>query len=66
MITAEQFEAAVGQPPKDDDLERCNCPKAGQHRHMNCGWNHEKRLPVFMAGAEKGEQVSQKSGLSGV
>jgi len=48
-ITAEQFKEATGQDPIQDDLERCNCPKAGQLGHYDCGWNHEQNLPQFMA-----------------
>ncbi len=40
MITAEQFKEATGHEPFNDDLERCNCEKAGQLLHMSCGWNH--------------------------
>lgn len=28
-ITAEQFAEATGRQPENDDLERCNCDKAG-------------------------------------
>ena len=52
-ITEEQYIKATGQQPRDDDLERCNCPKAGQSGHGSCGWNHKANLPVFMVGPEK-------------
>lgn len=45
VITAEEYEEAVGRPPVDDDLDRANCPKAGELGHMMCGWNHELNLP---------------------
>ena len=51
-ITPEYFEEATGRKPERDDLERCNCPLAGQHLHMSCGWNHQADLPVFQAGPE--------------
>lgn len=51
-ITAKMFEAATGEPPRDDDLERCNCPVTGIPGHYNCGWNWKQNLPVFMAGPE--------------
>ena len=51
-ITAELFYQHVGHEPQDDDLERCNCAKAGQQGHMQCGWNRLLNLPVFMAGLE--------------
>ena len=52
LITEEQFEQAVGRTPEQDDLERCNCSRAGEIMHTQCGWNHVKNLPVFMVGAE--------------
>lgn len=48
LITVEQFIEAVGRPPQQDDLERCNCPKAGQPGHWQCGWHKDANLPVFM------------------
>jgi len=54
-ITAEQFKKATGQDPIQDDLERCNCPKAGQLGHYSCGWNHEQNLPQFMAKPKENE-----------
>ena len=47
-ITKKKFTAATGSEPKDDDLERSNCPMAGQTGHYFCGWNAEKDLPRFM------------------
>lgn len=52
-ITAEQFKAATGHEPVLDDLERCNCTKAGQMGHQMCGWNRALNLPVFMSEPEK-------------
>ncbi len=52
-ITRTDFVAHVGREPKDDDLERCNCPKAGQLGHQACGWDEETQLPVFMVGFYK-------------
>ena len=49
-ITAEEFEKATGHPPVQDDLERCNCDKAGQMGHWQCGWDEERNLPVFVTG----------------
>lgn len=50
LITAEIFEAATGYPPQDDDLERCNCSRAGEFMHSCCGWNEEKNKPQFSVG----------------
>lgn len=53
-ITRERFVNSVGREPEADDLDRCNCPSVGEIGHALCGWNHEKNLPVFMAGPEQG------------
>ena len=53
MITAEQYEKATGEKPENDDLERCNCQRAGMPGHYSCGWNYRENLPVFMAGPEE-------------
>lgn len=49
-ITAERFEKAAGHPPVQDDLERANCPKAGQPMHVACGWcrKHDKPMAECM------------------
>ena len=52
-ITAEYFEKATGYPPEQDDLDRCNCEKAGQIGHFSCGWDDEHDLPVFQTGIRK-------------
>lgn len=48
MITAEMFKEVTGCEPVNDDLERCNCPEAGNVGHYHCGWNYTKNLPQFM------------------
>ena len=53
MITAEQYKQATGEAPENDDLERCNCQRAGTPGHFSCGWNSRANLPVFMAGPDK-------------
>ena len=50
MITAEQFEKAVGRPPENDDLDRCNCPNEGEFAHFACGWCKECQQPRFICG----------------
>lgn len=55
-ISAEKYEHATGHPPERDDLERCNCDKAGQPGHTQCGWNNHADLPVFMAGVETNKE----------
>lgn len=49
-ITREDFIAATGREPINDDLERCNCEKAGTHMHEFCGWDHEQNRPQFEVG----------------
>jgi hypothetical protein len=49
-ISVEKFIEAVGHPPEEDDLERCNCPKAGQVMHWQCGWCPEHDKPRFLCG----------------
>jgi hypothetical protein len=46
-IDAKTFKRATGFAPKDDDLERCNCKKAGEITHSMCGWDYERNLPNF-------------------
>lgn len=47
-ITAEMFKKATGEEPRDDDLRRCNCARAGESGHEFCGWNYQANLPCFM------------------
>jgi len=47
-ITAEDFERATGHAPEQDDLERCNCDKAGQLGHDFCGWSETYGKPNFL------------------
>lgn len=51
-ITAEYFEQATGYAPVQDDLERSNCPKAGQMGHAYCGWCDKCNRPVFACGCD--------------
>jgi hypothetical protein len=37
MITADDFKRSTGYEPEQDDLERANCPLAGQPGHVWCG-----------------------------
>lgn len=53
-ITAEYFMQATGRAPEDDDLERCNCAKAGQMGHFSCGWNYTLNAPCFEVGQDQG------------
>ena len=46
-ITADMFESMTGHAPVQDDLERCNCKKAGAIGHWSCGICAKHKLPVF-------------------
>ena len=63
MITAAKFKKATGHAPKDDDLERCNCPRAGEIGHASCGWDHDMGQPEFIAQAIRlKEQIALQRG----
>jgi hypothetical protein len=47
-ITHDVFLEKTGHVPQDDDLERCNCLKAGEPLHEFCGWCEECDQPKFM------------------
>jgi hypothetical protein len=46
MIDANRFREMTGREPENDDLDRCNCQKAGTVGHLCCGVC-EHNLPVF-------------------
>lgn len=52
-ITETLFTACTGRKPVEDDLERVNCPHAGEVGHWSCGWNWVLSAPVFEVGSEK-------------
>lgn len=55
VITAEIFKDATGREPRQDDLERCNCPHVGGKHwwdHTFCGWNYHRNLPMFESNKE--------------
>lgn len=56
MITKYLFKKATGFAATQDDLERCNCKKAGKPGHNQCGWNKKKNMPVFMVGKGNGKK----------
>ncbi len=58
-ITAEQFKEATGHEPVNDDLERCNCPRAGLIGHLCCGWDYEENLPRFMTKPHKFRELDK-------
>lgn len=49
-ITEQYFIEKTGRVPVDDDLERCNCPQAGEIGHSCCGWCEEHQKPIFECG----------------
>lgn len=46
-ISAEHFARVMGRQPHLDDLERSNCPHAGEIGHWSCGWDWHLDRPVF-------------------
>lgn len=52
-VTLEMFKKAMGRDPWNDDLERCNCPRAGEVGHWDCGWDEVANRPCFAGGARK-------------
>lgn len=50
MKTAEEFKAATGHEPAQDDLERANCTQAGTPGHWGCGWCPDCNKPRFTCG----------------
>ena len=49
-ITTEHFERSTGHAPQDDDMERANCPHAGEATHTMCGWDYLRDMPKFIPG----------------
>jgi hypothetical protein len=47
VITREKWLEVMGREPENDDLERANCPRAGEPGHFECGWDHEVDEPRF-------------------
>jgi hypothetical protein len=35
----------------NDDLDRCNCPHAGDVGHYSCGWDSAANKPEFETGS---------------
>lgn len=52
IITEEMFKAAMNVDPVRDDLERCNCERAGELGHLCCGWNYKLNVPMFVDNRE--------------
>jgi hypothetical protein len=47
LMDSHEFEERVGSAPEQDDLERANCPLAGQWGHLQCGICQMHGLPRF-------------------
>jgi len=43
-----QYKDMTGQENSQDDLDRVNCPHAGEIGHKNCGWCWECGTPAFL------------------
>ncbi len=49
-VDADEFERMTGFAPDGDDLERTNCPMAGEAAHMMCGICPPCGKPRFVCG----------------
>lgn len=47
-MTREEFIAAVGREPEQDDLDRANCELAGAIGHWSCGVCPTHGAPEFV------------------
>ena len=62
MITLEKYIEAMGSPPPYNNLERCNCPNAGEPGHRYCGWCPDHDKPRAMCGCQlKWKETTTKS-----
>ena len=61
-ITEAYFLIRVGRPACDDDLDLCNCARAGQTGHTRCGWDWATNKPRFIALDEESRRKYAKSG----
>ena len=52
-VNDEIFKHFTKSDPSDDDVERCNCTKAGSVGHFSCGWCASCCRPVFICGHRK-------------
>jgi hypothetical protein len=49
-MTAETFQERFGEAPIEDDLDRVNCPEAGQPAHQQCVVCEFHQKPRFACG----------------
>lgn len=59
-ITKEYFTETLGRHPIEDDLERVNCPYAGELGHEHCGWNKLQNKPAYQVTTAPNEQLVNK------
>lgn len=64
-ITREKFIEAVGREPVLDDLQRCNCDRAGLAGHYGCGWNYMLDKPQFVVGIRNAQAAEEDRRLWG-
>jgi hypothetical protein len=50
MKSVQQFYAATGYTPENDDMDRVNCTEAGNPTHSFCGWCNDHDKPRFICG----------------
>lgn len=56
-MTEAEFEEMVGRKPREDDLDRINCPDAGEMLHTLCGWNLRHWCPAWEAPPSSMDEV---------
>ena len=59
-ITEDYFEKVLGRLPIEDDMERVNCPHAGERGHEHCGWNKTHNKPAYQVTTPPSEQLVNK------
>ncbi len=47
-MNEKEFEEIAGFPPDNDDLDRANCPHAGEIGHYQCGICDNCKKPRFL------------------
>lgn len=62
-MNATEFEALVGRPPQEDDLERANCTLAGSSGHHQCGVCPGCQHPRFLCFCSRREGLYGKDVL---
>jgi hypothetical protein len=52
-MDAEEFRARLGVEPEPGELDRINCPQAGEIGHATCGWDPAAKRPRCLGGPDR-------------